>query len=216
MHLQADVFASTKGAANSTESEPHFAEWNAETGSNLLLIFVQPLRGDVERYSPTVVIGQRHRCLEAQERLVLHADFVVVFDHHIAHDVGVAAHNPLPTNDVSVRMNIGVAAINGALRIYKRFEHFVHHHDGGKCPATCLGMISRNRSDRLADIADNIGGKHWLIATDEPIGRRPRNIGGRDDSFDAGDSICARDVDAHNARRWMRRTKRGSPQAILR
>ncbi|CAB4809738.1 unannotated protein [freshwater metagenome] len=147
--------------------------------------------------------------------MVLHADFVVVFDHHITNDVGVATHNALPTNDVSVWMDIGVAAIDGALGIDQRLEHFVDDHDCGKSPAAGLWMISCNRCNWFADIADYIGGKHRLVATDESIGRRTGHISCGDNRFDTGDSICARDVDTHDARRRVGRTKRGAPEAIL-
>jgi hypothetical protein len=48
VHLQADVFACTKGAADPTENQPHVFFVESQTSRNLVSIFMQPLRGDMQ------------------------------------------------------------------------------------------------------------------------------------------------------------------------
>jgi hypothetical protein len=57
MHLQADVFPTTKGAADAAQGEPNVARGQVEARGNLFLILVQPLSGNEKFDTTTVVIG---------------------------------------------------------------------------------------------------------------------------------------------------------------
>ena len=110
--LQADVLAGAERAADAAEHEPDALLGEAEAGGDLLAVLVQPLRGDVQLDAAAVVVGDRHRRLEAEERLVLHADLVRALDDDVAGRVGVAAADHLVAEDVAVGVDRRVAAVD--------------------------------------------------------------------------------------------------------
>ena len=73
-----------------------------EALGDLAAVLVQPLRRDEELDALAVAVGQGERRLEAEERLVLHADLVVALDDDVADDAGVAALDALVAEDVAV------------------------------------------------------------------------------------------------------------------
>ena len=88
--LEADVLPGAERAADAAEHEPHLLLRQAEAGGDLLAVLVQPLGGDVQLDAAAAVVGHRERGLEAEERLVLHADLVRALDD----DSPVASGSP--------------------------------------------------------------------------------------------------------------------------
>ena len=88
MDLQADVLAGAERAADAAEHEAHLLLGEPEAGGDLLAVLVQPLGGDVQLDAAAVVVGDRQRRLEPEERLVLHADLVGALDDDVAGGVG--------------------------------------------------------------------------------------------------------------------------------
>ena len=118
----------------------------AEAGGDLLAVLVQPLRGDVQLDAAAVVVGDGQRRLEAEERLVLHADLVGALDDDVAGGVGVAADDPLVAQDVAVGVDRRVRAGDRRLRVEQRFEHLVRRRRWRRAPGgTSPGGRRRRR-----------------------------------------------------------------------
>ncbi len=105
MDLQADVLAGAERPADTAEHEPHPILGQAEACRDLFAVLVQPLRGDVQLDAGAAVVGDCERGLEAEERLVLHAQLVGALHHHVACRGGVATDDPLCSQHVAVGMD---------------------------------------------------------------------------------------------------------------
>ena len=66
---------------------------------------MQPLRGDVE-VDATLAVGDREARLGAEERLVLHADFVLTRDDHLGVRIGVPVVDPDVAQDVAGQVEL--------------------------------------------------------------------------------------------------------------
>ena len=172
--LQADVLAGAERPADAAEHEADALLGEAEAGGDLLAVLVQPLRGDVQLDAQAVVVGDGDGRLEAEERLVLHADLVRALDDDVAGGVGVAAADHLMAEDVAVGMDRRVAAVDGRLGVDQRRQHLVGHVDRGERPAARLGVVGGDGGDRLADVAHVLVGEHRLV-----LARSARTSAGR-------------------------------------
>ena len=105
MHLQADVFASAECAAHTTQDQAYRFVGKPQACSDLVTVFMQPLRGHPEFNARAARVGHGECCFEAEEGLILHADLIVALHHHIAHHGGVAAHDALVTEHVAIGVN---------------------------------------------------------------------------------------------------------------
>jgi hypothetical protein len=103
VHLHAQVLPAAERPADTGQRQPHLVEGQAECACRLLLVDVQPLRGEVKVHA-ALVVGHREAGLRTQESLVLHADLV----HPRHHDLGghrrVALHDPLMAHHIAAGM----------------------------------------------------------------------------------------------------------------
>jgi hypothetical protein len=90
VHLQADVLAGPERPADAAEHEADRLDREVEACGDLGAVLVQPLRGDVQFDALAARVGDRQRCLETEERLVLHPDLVGALDDDVAGGVDVA------------------------------------------------------------------------------------------------------------------------------
>ena len=164
-----------------------FSGGQTEAGGDLTAVFVQPLRGDEQLDTGTARIGQGQRCLQAEERLILHAELVRALDDHLALQRLVAGDDPLTADHVAVGMDRRMAAIDGPFRVEEGRQHLVVDDDRRQRPSAGLGMVGRDRGNRFAHVANDVGGEDRLILADQAIRRLPRNVAGGDDGCDAVD-----------------------------
>ena len=133
-------------------------------------------------------IGHRQRCLQTEERLILHADLVRALDDHLADHRLVAADDALMADDVAGRMDRRMTAVDRPLGIGEWRQHLVLDDDRRQRPPARLGMIGGDRRDRLADEADDVAGEDRLIAADQAVRRLAGHVVGGDDRCDAVDA----------------------------
>ena len=119
----------------------------AEAGGDLLAVLVQPLRGDVQLDAAAAGVGDRQRRLEAEERLVLHADLVGALDDDVAGRRRVAAARSrwwrmtLPSGWIG-----GWRAVDRRLGVDQRLEHLVRRRRSRRAPGgTSRGGRRRRR-----------------------------------------------------------------------
>ena len=186
-----------------------------EAGGDLLAILVQPLRGDVQLDAGAVVVGDGERRLEAEERLVLHAELVGALDHDVAGGLGVAAHDALAAQQVAVGMDRRVIAGDRHLGIEQRLEHLVLHHDRGEGPPAGLGVIGGDDRHRLADVPHDAVGEHRLVGGDQPVGELAGHVGGGEHHVHAGDRQRRARVERHDLGVRVRRAQRRSPHRTV-
>ena len=63
-----------------------------------------------------------------------------------------------------------MAAVDRPLGVDQRLEHLVLDHDRLERPPARLGMVGGHRGDRLADVADDVGGEDRLVLADQAVG----------------------------------------------
>ena len=105
VYLQTDVFACTKGTANSTEDQTNFFFWHAQTFGHLFSVFVQPLRGNKDFNSCPVVIGNCKCRFRTKKGLVLHSYVVCTFNDDGCRGGRVTMNYALPADDVAIWVN---------------------------------------------------------------------------------------------------------------
>ncbi len=84
-------------------------------------------------------------------------------------------------------MDRWVTAVDRRLRVEERIEQFVVHHDRLERSTAGLGMIGGDGGDRLAHVADDVGGEHGLVLADQPVGGLAGDVVGGDHGLDAVD-----------------------------
>ena len=171
-----------------------------EAGGDLLLILVQPLRGDEQLHAVATAVGHGERSLQPEKGLVLHAQVIGALDHHRPVDGLVASHDALVAHDVAVGVDGRVRTVDRTLRVDQWRQQLVLDDDGGKRTAAGVGMIGGDSSHRLTHVPHDIRGEHGLIAADEAVGGLAGHVGGRDDGLDPGYPPGTRHVDAGDAR----------------
>ena len=214
VHLQADVFASTEGAADSAEHESDLVLGHSQTGGDLLSILVQPLSGDVQLDATAIVIGNGQGRLQTEEGLILHADHVRALDRDLTSHRLVAVDHFLFTEDVAVGMNALGPSRDAVFGIGDRSQHFVVDDDGGERASTGLRMIGGHGSHRLSDVTNFVtdAGEHRLILDDQAVRQLPGYVVGGENARDSVDRQRGRDVDRTNAGPRVGRAQGGSPQ----
>ena len=213
--LQADVFAGAERSAHAAEHQPHPLLGQREAGGDLLAILVQPLGGDVQLDPAAVVVGNRQRRFQPEERLVLHSDLVGALDDDVARGIGVAAADRLVAQHVAVRVDRFPIPGDRLLGVDERGQHVVLHVDGGERPAARLRVVGRDGGDGLADVAHEPVGEHRLVLGDQPVGEASRHVGGGQHGVHAGDRQRRRDVDRHNPRVRVRGAEGGPPRRAV-
>jgi hypothetical protein len=146
----------------------------AEAGGDLLAILVQPLGGDEQLDAGAAGVGDRERRLEAEERLVLHADLVGALDHHVAPRWSgrrtrcAGGARRCRSGGSTVRPTDRVT-----LGVDERVEHLVLDDDRGERTTARLGMVGGDRGHRLADVPHDVAREHRLVLVDEAVGGLP-------------------------------------------
>ncbi len=206
--LEAHVLARTERSPDAGELQAHALLGQPEALRDLAPVLVQPLRRDEELDALAVTVGQCERRLEAEERLILHADLVGALDDDVADDALLAALDALVAEDVAVGMQRG--RLDRSLGVGHRIEHLVLDDDRLARAPRRLGMVGGDSRDRLSRIEDRVGCEHRLVRADEPVGRT-RDVRGGHDHLDAGDAPRRAHVEARDARVRMRRTQGAAP-----
>ena len=147
-----------------------FSSGQPEAGGDLLAVLVQPLGGDVQLDAAAVVVGHGQRRLEAEERLVLHADLVGALDHDVAGGVDVTATDALVAEARCRRGGSADAtpSIAASASSSGSSTSYVDD-DRGQRPPAGLGVVGGHGGDRLADVADDSRGEHRLVGGDQPV-----------------------------------------------
>ncbi len=209
MDLEADVLPGTEGPAHAAERQPDLLRGQAQALGHLELVVVEPLGGHDQVHA--AVFGRDGQAgLGAHERLVLHPDLVVTFDHHGAASAGIAPADRQLPEDVSVGMDRCPRGCPG--RVEQWLQHLVLHDDGLARPAGRFWVLGRDRGDRFADVADHVGREYRLVAPFEAVVDGGREVVGGHDGVDAGDDQGRRDVDRHDPRRRVGRAQRPAPE----
>jgi hypothetical protein len=99
--VEAQVLAGAERPAHAGEGEPHPLGLEAEAGSDLVAVDVQPLGGD-EEVDAAVLGGHGQPGLGAEEGLVLHADLVGPLDLYLADGALVAVAEVDAPDEVAV------------------------------------------------------------------------------------------------------------------
>ena len=110
MDLHREVLAPAERAADAGEREAHLLGRQAERRGDLVLVDVQPLRGDVE-VDAALAVGHREAGLRAEERLVLHADLVLAGHDDVGRRVGVAVPDLDVAQDVAAAVQARVSGV---------------------------------------------------------------------------------------------------------
>ena len=215
MHLQADVLPRPEGAADPTEHEPHLVLGQAEAGGDLAAVLVQPLRGDVQLDAAGAGVGYGDGGLQPEERLVLHPDLVGPLDDDIPGGVGIAVPDALVAQEVAVRVDRLVGPGDRRLGVEQGVEDLVGDDDRVERPPAGLGVVGGDRRHRLADVAHHVAGEHRLVGGDQPVGRLPRHVVGRDHRLHSRDPPRRRGVDRHDAGVRVGRAQRRAPRRAL-
>ncbi len=182
LHLHAEVLPGAEGPADAGEVDAHLVDRERQAGGDLDLVDMDPLGGDVE---VDAAIGRRdgEPGLGAHEGLVLHPRLVGALDHDGAARLRVTPEDALGEEPVAERMDR--VGLKRRLRVNERLADFVGDDDGLRCPARRLGMVGGNSGDRLAVVADDVGGEDRLVGLVEPVGLAARHVLVGDDGPDA-------------------------------
>ena len=207
---RADVLARAERAAHSGERQPHALEREREARGNLSSVDVEPLRRDVELDTAAIVIGNRETGLGPEEGLVLHPDLVRPLDDHRAGCVGITVSDAHVTEQIAVGVDRG--RVECGDRIRERDQRLVLDADRVHGAACGVGVVGRDRGDRLAGVADDFTREHRLVRMFQSVLEPTRHVVRRHDRVHAGDAIRRRQVDRPDARGRMRRTQRRAPQ----
>ena len=192
MDVEAQVLAGAERPAHAGEGEPHPLGLEAEAGSDLVAVDVQPLGGD-EEVDAAVLGGHGQPGLGAEEGLVLHADLVGPLDLYLADGALVAVAEVDAPDEVAV----GVDRVRrlGLQGVDQRVGGFVVDDDGLEGPAHRGGVVGGDDGDRLALVADHVRGQHRLVGMIEAVGGAAGHVGSGQDGVDAGEGDRRADVD---------------------
>ena len=179
MDLHREILAAAERAADPGEVDPHHLRRQPEAGRDLVAVDVQPLGRDVD-VDAALAVGDGQPRLRPEERLILDADVVDAADGHVPVGVGIAVADDQVADDVRAvvlaiavrhRRPVGMERrlLGGALHVDDRLEQLVLDPDGGGCAARLLRLLGGDERDRLAVVADALGGEHGLVGELEPV-----------------------------------------------
>ena len=183
---------------------------------------MQPLRRDVD-VDAALAVGDGQPRLRPEERLILDADVVDAADGHVTVGVRVAVADDEVANDVRAvvlavavrhRRPVGVQRrlLGGALHVDDRFEQLVLDADGCRSAARLLRLLGGDERDRLAVVADALGGEHGLVGELEPVRLLAGDIAVREHGVDARHPHRLRDVELDDLRVRMRAADGDAPE----
>ena len=168
--------------------EPHALLGQAEAGGDLLAVLVQPLRGDVQLDAAAVVVGDGQRRLEAEERLVLHADLVRALDDDVARRRRRRRsairwwRRTLPSGWIGGWRRRSPPPGRAAARA-PRTRRRSRRAPGGTSRG---GRRRRRRPARRRSARTSLANTGWSAA-DQPVRRRAGHVVGGEHRLDAGD-----------------------------
>src|SRR5215210_28656 len=174
--LHGEVFPAPEGATHAREGEPHPLRGQVEALGQLILVDVQPLRGDVQVH-PALAVGHGQAGLGAQKRLVLHPDLVLSLnDDGRLRVLGVAVDCVDVTEEVAGGVQLGRLLGHRLLGIGQGFEYLVLHcYLLSRAPGS-RGVVGGDDGDGLALIADVFPGEHGLVGDLHPVDLASRDV----------------------------------------
>ena len=222
MDLHREVLAAAERAADPGEVDPHLLRRQAEAGRHLVAVDVQPLRRDVD-VDAALAVGDCQPRLRPEERLILDADVVDAADGDVPVGVGIAVADDEVADDVRAvvlavamrhRRPVGMQRLllGGALHVDDRLEQLVLDADGGCCASGLLRLLGGDERDRLAVVADALGGEHGLIGELEPVRLLAGDVAVREHGVDARHPHRLRDVELDDLRVRVRAADGDAPE----
>ena len=206
MDLDRDVLARPECTADAGEDQADLVLRESQARRDLIAIDVQPLRRDVQR-DAAVAVGDREAALRTERGLVLHRDLVLALDDDLGGRSRIPVDDAYFFDDVAAPMQLRCVAAEGRDRIGDQRQGLVVDPDGPYRRACLLRVLGRDDGDGLADEADDVLGQRGLVGVLEPEEQAAGHVGVRQDGGDARHRLRGRDVDGHDARVRMRRSK---------
>ena len=164
--MQAYVLPSAEGSPDPGQGKSHCFGLEAQAGRHLVAVGVQPLGRDVQ-VDPTSIVGDGQAGLCTQRSLVLHADLVGPFDHHVADGLLGTVAELDSADQVSVGMD--GRGLLGELWVDEGLELPVVDDDGVEGSADGVGVVGGHYRYRLALVADYPVGQHRLVSVFEAV-----------------------------------------------
>ncbi len=220
--LHREVLPAAERAADSRQVDAHLLDREPEARRDLVAVDVEPLRCHVD-VDAALAVRDREARLGAEERLILDAELVDALDDDVPGRVGIAVADHHVPDDVRPRI-VAVAVAHGrtigvewlllerALHVDDGLERLVLHDDRFECAPGLFGVLGRDDSDRLADVAHPVDRQHGLVGELEPVRLPTGDVRVRQDCVDAGLGERWRDVEGHDPRVRVRAAKRVAPE----
>ena len=139
VRLHRQVLSRAERAADAGHRQADLVAWQTEHAGQLLLVDVQPLRGDVEVH-PAFAVRDGEAGLRPQRRLVLHPDHVLAGHDDVGPRPLISMADPNLPRHVAAGVQAGRIRAQGSLRVCERLEHLVVDADLlGSLPAPAQG-----------------------------------------------------------------------------
>jgi hypothetical protein len=230
--VHGQVLAAAERAADAGEGHPDLLGGQPERGTDLALVGVQPLGGDVQ-VDPAVLGRYGQAGLRAQESLVLHAHLVLAHDDDLGFRVLVAAAQPQVPHQVPLWVQVGGLPADSGGRRGRVVQHVpgrvaeCRHRVGDRLPHVVvdpdpfgglpgdLGVGGGDEGHRLTLVADRLVGQDRLVGELEPVPVGARHVLGREHGLHARDRQRLADVDGPDPRERMRAAQGRSPEHAL-
>lgn len=210
--LESGVLTVAGGAGDAGHDDLHPVRFEAEAGGGEVAVGVRVGGGGVDLHA-AVGAGYGEPGLGTDRRRVLAADAVQPLDDDIAHDLRVA----VAQRDVADQVAVGVQRFGGEglLRVGDRFQHLVLDGDGGGGQPGGVGVVGGDRGDRLAVVADQLGGEDGAVHDAASVGALAGYVLVGDDRAYARHLDGGRGVDRQDARVRVRGAEHGRPEQSL-
>jgi hypothetical protein len=145
VHVHGQVLATAERAADAGQREPDAVSRQAERGSDLLLVYMQPLGRD-EQIRPAAAIRYGKPGFRAEERLVLHADRVAAGDDHIRRNLPAPLADPHVPDQVPACVERWRAGLQRRDHVGDRVADLVVNDDPRRRAAGDLRVVGSNRA----------------------------------------------------------------------
>ncbi len=202
VNLDSDLVFASECSPDDRRYYAYLLAWNSERSGDLKLVPVWSLAAHIEDNVP-VLVEESYTSLSFQEHVHLAAGPIRVLDHDCTL-LECGLH--VTVSDVSVAIDVAGFVDSWRSRLHRlngvrnHRERFIIDFDEVERAVSCLRILCRNKCNGVAFVADLVLTQNRLIRSHDPVSVCSLNVFVRENSNDARQGLCPRDVDTFDQR----------------
>ena len=211
MKLKVDVLARPECAPHAGEGHPHLLLRQAEAGSDLLAVDVQPLSVD-EHVDAAAFFRQGQGAFGSERGVVLHARLVIALHPYVGLGVGIPVLDVNVTQHVAEVVELDRVRPQRLLHVNEDRQRLIGDAHRRRRAPRQLGVVGRHHRDRFALAAHDAGCERRLVRELEAVRELAAHVAHRQSRVHPRHGQRRRQVDRLDARVRVRAPHCGAPQ----